>query len=256
MDAEISVPADWWRTFYDDNFAAARLRADGAVEAAADFLVGALSLRTGDCVFDQCCGTGRVGHALARRGMRVIGVDANPRYVAQARAIDAGTACDWFAGDAFTFVTPTRCRAAFNWFTSFGFSAHDADNLAMLRCAQESLAANGMFALETFHAPHLLENFRSAFTERFEADGRALEVERTSRIDAADGTITQVWRYRIDGAEASVQRSKLRLYAPRAVTVLLQAAGFTEVVWFGGIDGRPLTADCGRAVVVARKAPT
>ena len=253
MHASSPVPADWWRTFYDDRFTAARLPADSAVEAVADFLVDTLGVKRGDSVFDQCCGTGRIGHALARRGAHVVGVDVNPRYIAQACAAAVAAQHQWFTADAFTFVTPLPCAAAFNWFTSFGFSADDHDNLAMLRCAQASLAPQGMFALETFHTPYVLAHLRPSFAEQFAADGRVIEIERTSEVDHERGLITQAWRYVVDGVEAPVQRSQLRLYTPRDFTTLLLAAGLEVVAWCGGVDGRALSDACGRAIVVARK---
>ena len=254
MGSAIPVPAEWWRTFYDDAFAAARLPADAAMEAAADFLVATLGVHAGDRVFDQCCGNGRVGHALARRGVRVTGVDVNPRYIAQARAADPGAQNQWFADNAFTFVAPAPCAAAFNWFTSFGFSRRDADNVAMLRCAQASLVPGGTFALETFHAPHVLAHFRPVFAQQFIAEGRVFEIERTSCLELTLGLITQEWRYTIDGVQAPVQRSQLRLYRPAELDTLLQTAGFVVDAWWGNLDGRPLTADCGRAIVLAHKA--
>src|SRR5438552_16689581 len=45
------------------------------------FLVDALHLRPGHRVLDVGCGPGRHAHALARRGIEVVGVDISQRFV-------------------------------------------------------------------------------------------------------------------------------------------------------------------------------
>jgi SAM-dependent methyltransferase len=51
-----------------------------------EFLVGALDLRPGQRVLDVGCGPGRHAHALAARGMEVVGVDISQRFVDVAAA--------------------------------------------------------------------------------------------------------------------------------------------------------------------------
>src|SRR5689334_18972887 len=68
-------------------------------EQEADFLVDALGLTPGGRVLDVGCGPGRHAHALARRGMEVVGVDISAPFVALGRA--AGVAGATFVrGDA------------------------------------------------------------------------------------------------------------------------------------------------------------
>ncbi|MDQ3758112.1 MAG: class I SAM-dependent methyltransferase, partial [Actinomycetota bacterium] len=50
-------------------------------EQEADFLVDVLALTPGDRVLDVGCGPGRHAHALARRGMHVVGVDISEPFV-------------------------------------------------------------------------------------------------------------------------------------------------------------------------------
>ena len=50
------------------------------------FLAGVLGLEAGQRVLDVGCGPGRHAHALARRGIEVVGVDLSPRFVELARA--------------------------------------------------------------------------------------------------------------------------------------------------------------------------
>jgi len=53
-------------------------------------------------VLDAGCGTGRVGGELARRGIDVTGVDADPSMIATARR--SAPSCTWLIGDVATIV--------------------------------------------------------------------------------------------------------------------------------------------------------
>src|ERR671913_682751 len=55
-------------------------------EQEVDFLVDVLALAPGMRVLDVGCGPGRHAHALARRGMEVVGVDISQRFVDLATA--------------------------------------------------------------------------------------------------------------------------------------------------------------------------
>src|SRR5687767_1967643 len=114
----------WWSGFFDETYASIGLENRSPEDEAAlaptiDLILATLMVKPGDLVFDQCCGIGRLTIPVARRGVRVIGVDQAERYIEIAKSRAAGLDCELFAGDAFDFVAPRPCDAAFNWFTSF-----------------------------------------------------------------------------------------------------------------------------------------
>ena len=76
---------EWWTDLYDGRFEAVmrRARSDEEMRRIAGFLVEALHLTPGSVLFDQCCGTGRIGSLLAARGMRVVGVERNELDLAE-----------------------------------------------------------------------------------------------------------------------------------------------------------------------------
>ncbi|MFC7549528.1 class I SAM-dependent methyltransferase [Plantactinospora sp. GCM10030261] len=82
--------SDW----YIDRFR--RLAAEGADLAGEARLLDAM-VPPGARILDAGCGTGRVGAALAARGHRVVGVDADPALVEAARADYPGPR--WLVGD-------------------------------------------------------------------------------------------------------------------------------------------------------------
>lgn len=253
MTADADV--DWWTGFFDDDFAALALRDAQASDQAAEYLAGALNVRAGATVFDQCCGTGRLGNRLAERGARVFGVDASAEYIAaaEAGARQAGLDCRYAVGDAFTYLPPEPCDAAFNWYTSFGYLEDSVANASMLARAIEALKPGGRFVLETINVAHLLSRFEPRLSSRAPVPGGDLEVERLCELDLARGVMRQRWTYRrLDGSQRE-RRSTLRLYLPHELVALLGAAGFTDITLSGGLDGVPCTLATPRCVLAARR---
>src|SRR5690606_11140778 len=137
----------WCQQFFNDVFAAAHLvRQDaGAMAQTVRFLKQVLHLQSGMRVFDQCCGVGDVSLALAAAGVQITGVDLMESYIetARNRAKGDGLIADFYAGDAGAFVPSQPCDAAFNWWTSFGYSASDDENGKMLARAFDALKPGG-----------------------------------------------------------------------------------------------------------------
>jgi SAM-dependent methyltransferase len=67
------------------------------IHGEADLVEALLADSGGSSVLDAGCGTGRVGIELARRGMRVTGVDADGEMLAVARA--KAPDIDWYEAD-------------------------------------------------------------------------------------------------------------------------------------------------------------
>ena len=247
----------WWASFYDDTLADVVMATgeDAAAIATAEFLREKLHLRPGDQVFDQCCGIGRVSLPLARRGLRVVGVDVIPSYVARASAAAdaARLPCEVHAGDAFEFVPAQPCSAAYNWWTSFGYTESDDQNTRMLRRAWEALTPGGRFALDYYNVPRLLREFQGRVQLRYQTESGEFLVERAAEVHFLSGMIDQEWSYTgPDGAEHR-KRSRTKLYMPHELQALLLRSGFTEVQLYGGAGAEAFTPASPRCVLVARK---
>ena len=84
----------------------ARLAAAGeSVHGEADLVEALLRETGGTRVLDAGCGTGRVAIELAARGFAVVGVDADPAMLSEARAKAPG-----LPGSRPTWPRSTRCR--------------------------------------------------------------------------------------------------------------------------------------------------
>jgi SAM-dependent methyltransferase len=129
------LPEDWlsWRdqlgvSGYDERWAA-MARAGHNPHGEADFV---WRYRP-ESVLDAGCGTGRVAIELARRGVRVLGVDADADMIASARAKAPSLA--WAQADLAEFETMERFDVVLLAGNVIPYVAADRRAAAVLRCA-------------------------------------------------------------------------------------------------------------------------
>lgn len=245
----------WWETFYDENLADMLLEQTSPVEIerAADFLIQALGLSGGERALDQCCGSGRLTWEMGRRGFEMHGIDLIPGYIdrAQKRGPVGSNAPRFEVADAFKFRADSQFDAVFNWWTSFGYAEADETNTLMLRRAWETLRPGGRYALDFMNVPGLYRHFLPHVVTR---NGEVTLV-RESTLDLAANVIRKQWTYFLPHGQRVVHHSSVRLYDPAALRRLFEAAGFSEVAFFGDVDASPLTLNSPRCIVTAKKLP-
>jgi SAM-dependent methyltransferase len=183
------------------------------------FLVDALGLEPGMRVLDVGCGPGRHAHALARRGMAVLGVDISQRFVdlaaagappgatfrrADARALDFDREFD---------AALSLCQGAFG-LTGGPGAPLDGDG-AVLAGMARALRPGGQVAVSAFSAYFQLRFLEAQ--DRFDAEA-GVNHERTEVRDEAGVAVeVDLWT---------------TCYTPRELRLLAQAAGLEVAhVW-------------------------
>jgi SAM-dependent methyltransferase len=247
---------EWWTDFYGDLLADVLLETTSGDEIAQTlgFLQRELDVTAGRRVLDQCCGNGRLSHALAEEGVELIGIDIIPGYIDRAREGGGGGGrCEFEVADAFKFVADPPCDAVFNWWTSFGYALEDEKNLAMIERAFESLRPGGKFALDFMNVPGIYRHFLPhVITRAPHAEGE-ITLLRESEIDLQNAAIRKNWTYYQNGKLQAEHESVVRLYEPSKLSSLFSEAGFVNVTLFGGLDSSPVTIDSPRCIVTGTK---
>lgn len=247
----------WWTELYDDLLAEVLLVRDDPADTARTlaYLTTQLRLTPGCRVLDQCCGIGSLALPLAQAGYRVVGVDQAASYIERARAeaAGAGLTVELHAADAFEFVARPPCRAALNWWTSFGYATDDETNLQMLLRAIESLEPGGRLALDVMNVPGVLRTFAPTVTLRRQTAHGEVELVRESELDLARGVLRKLWRYTLPDGRRVEHESTVRLYLPHSLAELVRRAGFVDVVLHGELDASPLGLDSRRCIVTATR---
>jgi len=249
---------DWCKEFFDDFFAEHHLvRTDKKeLDNTISFLEEKLHLQPGCRIFDQCCGVGSLSIALASKSYKMTGVDLIPSYIARARrdALKTGASCLFESGDAHDYIAPEPCDAAINWWTSFGYTPNDSQNMKMLHCACASLKPGGWFALDYMNAPQKLKDFGSGTCARHETKKGNYTSIWESHLDRRNNMIVKKWRYRdTAGREFEKQGGGAKLYTKDDLEKMFISCGFGNIRFYGSITGETATDTSPRCIVVAER---
>jgi SAM-dependent methyltransferase len=214
-----------------------------------DFLVGALGLESGSRVLDVGCGPGRHAHALARRGMEVVGIDISEHFVALARAgAPPGARFDRADGRALTFdgefdAAISLCQGAFGLVGGGPgtemVSPLDPDG-AVLAGMARALRPGGRLAVSAFSAYFQVRYLED--TDAFDADRGVNHEHTTVRDNSGNEMAVELWT---------------SCFTPRELRLLARACGLeVDHVWSvtpGGYRSVPPTIDSPEFLLLARR---
>ncbi len=204
-----------WFEAVADHLGAAYLRYSftKGTEQEVGFLVGELGLAPGSRVLDVGCGPGRHAHALARRGIEVVGVDISARFVALAteRAPEGAT---FVRGDARTLAYEDEFDAAISLCQgAFGLVGPGPD-LNVLEGMAKAVRPGGRIAVSAFSA---------YFAVRYQTE---------AEFDAATAGVHEVTEVRNEAGEPRAVDLWTTCYTPRELELLAERAGLAvDAVW-------------------------
>lgn len=221
-------------------------------DAEVAFLERALGL-TGPCaLLDLCCGPGRHSVRLAQRH-RVTGVDISAYNLQQAaeRATEFGVDVAWREADMRETGLPESSQdAVINMFTAFGFF-DDEGNQRVLEEVARVLRQGGRFLIDLVNRDSLMRRHQPRmWSDRH--NGAVLLQEHA--FDSATGSQTTNWTVVKADGERITQSFTVRMYTLQELEVRMAQAGLKVEKAWGGLDGKDLTMDSHRLVVLARKA--
>jgi SAM-dependent methyltransferase len=183
-------------------------------EQEVQFLVAVLGLAPGDRVLDVGCGPGRHAHALARRGLEVVGVDISARFVDLA-ASGAPPGATFLLGDARRLPFEAEFDAAISLCQgAFGLLGGEEDHRVLEEMAR-AVRPGGTVAVSGFSAYFQVRFLEGG--ERFDADRGVLHEVATVRNDSGEERAFDLWTTG---------------FTPRELRLLARAAGLEPVhVW-------------------------
>lgn len=222
--------------------------ADDPGGAAAELAWRLLDLRPGMSVLDLACGHGDLANRLAARGCQVTGLDSSAVFLDRARAdaADAGISVEYVAGDMRQIPWTGRFDRVVNWSTAFGYF-DDTANRAVLEGIARALRPGGRLAMDLDNLTAFLASYRPSRVVAARG-GSDMLVDRY-RLDALTGRLEAERTVIRDGRTRQVNFVK-RLFGFPELRDWLLAAGFAAVSGYGR-DGRPLTSEHERMVIVA-----
>ena len=215
-----------------------------------DFLEKALEVKPGARLLDVPCGNGRHSIELARRGYRVTGIDLSDEFLAAARAeLDA----DWRKGDMRDLLSdgslePSTFDGAFCFGNSFGYLDHTGV-AAFLSALAGALKPGAKLAIETGMAAESI--LPTLVQKRWHRLGD-LMILSENRYDARHSRLDIDYTFVRDGTVETRPTSSY-VFTVAEIGRMLEAAGFGEIVFHGGIAGEPYALGTPRLVIVAQR---
>jgi SAM-dependent methyltransferase len=248
------VDSQWYVDFFDDDYLTiygSSLTAK-RTEREANQIVDLLGLPPGSSILDLACGHGRHAITLAAKGYRVTGQDMSQVFLEKARtdAAKAGVQVRWVHGDMRHIPFEDEFDAVINMFSAFGYLESEEEDLKVLRQIRNALKPNGLFLLEIIHQAWLVRNFESRGWHA-ETDGLIVLEERELNLLTGRNEVTVTLIDR-DGGRRERQHA-MRIYTAAELVRMVRRAGLSIEAAHGGLDGRDLTLESNRLVLLATK---
>ena len=227
-------------------------RDDAEAEGHAGVLRDLLGVRAGQRVLDVGCGAGRHARALARRGMRVTGVDLSAELLEEARERSPGTPGfpTYIRLDARELPFRSQFEGAVSMFTSFGYFDGRADDVRLMQGVARAVLPGARFVVDYLNEAAV----RASLDPVTEVAIGELDVRMERRIeeDRAGGPVVlkrvRAIHRATDAIEADYEE-RVRLYTPDDVDALLAEAGFEPASdRFGDFELTPYRPDAPRLV--------
>jgi SAM-dependent methyltransferase len=236
--------------FYGDNWASVYDERVGNQDPAQ--AVEFLAERAGaGPVLELAIGTGRIALPLARRGVRVEGLDASAAMVERLRSKPGGEGIPVVLGDMaqVPLTGPfTLVYLVFN--TLFGLLTQDRQ-AECFRGVARVLAPGGRFVIECF-VPDLtrFDRGQRVMARAVTEDAAAIEV---SRHDAVAQRVT-IQDITFDAAGVHLRPVAIRYAWPAELDLMAGQAGLTLAERYGGWERQPFLDSSGQHVSVYRRA--
>jgi len=255
----------WWEVYFDELYVR-MFEVILTPERTAEELSGVLSfldLAPGARVLDLACGQGRHSLPLARAGYRVTGIDRSAYMIGRAQGAAAapgegaqppGEPVDWVQGDMRCLPFGTRPSsgggfdACINLFTSFGYFEDEAEDERVVAEVARVLKRGGRFLIDVSNRDYYLLRMWPASWRHY---GRAIILEQTA-FEPETCRFYNTFTWVEDDRRESLVHA-VRYYTAPELKGMIRRAGLAVTGVYGDFDGRPLTLDSKRIIVLATK---
>jgi len=217
------------------------------------FVASVLDLKPGASVLDLCCGQGRHSVQLAKRGLKVTGLDLNPDYVelAQKAARAHKVEIETIAADMREIPFEKKFDAIVNMYSSFGYLESETEDLKVLESAAKALKSGGRLLLDMLNREWAIDNYIQNDWHTG-ADG-TLYVERRDLDLAASRMHVHFIVVDQSGGRRESIGHNIRLYTLTEMTRLLERVGLHVSAVFGGFESEAYAIGTRRMIIIAKK---
>ncbi|MFC1742745.1 class I SAM-dependent methyltransferase [Candidatus Riflebacteria bacterium] len=205
----------------------------------------------GRSVLDLCCGPGRIAIALAKRNLKVTGVDRSTFLLEKAkkRSKEEKLEVNWVLEDMRNFIQPDSFDLVLNIFTSFGFFEKEVDEIRVLKNVFQSLKKGGAFFIDLMGKEILAGKFQATTSEKL--PDSSIIIQRHEVL--SDWTrIRNEWLLN-KGTTLKTFKFEHTIYSGQELKELLFKAGFQKIKLYGDFDGTPYGLNATRLIAVCHR---
>ena len=240
----------WW----DDFFPAFRpffgLVSQRETNAQVRYIMKKLNLRPGKKFLDCACGIGRISLPLAKKGVRVTGVDITQSYLDELskKAKRRGLKINVARADMRRINYDSEFDAVANLWGSFGYFEKESDNLLVLKKMYRALKPGGKFMLHVINRDWIIVNYTTRGW--YEIAGKKSLEER--HFDYRTSINYGTW-YFIKNDKEQIFDVQMRLYSFHELIAMFESAGFTDIEGYGSIKDEPISRDKQMIFIIGTK---
>jgi len=150
---------DWYKNWFGSPFYKILYQNRDELEARefVENLLAYLQPPPGCAMLDIACGEGRFARQLAEHGFDVTGIDISHESIEVAKAFETDNLQFFMQDMRFPFYI-NYFDYAFNFFTSFGYFAHDRDHALAAKSFAAGLKKNGLLVIDYLNYENVLGN--------------------------------------------------------------------------------------------------
>jgi SAM-dependent methyltransferase len=244
MDENTLTREEFWTEFKDVLFSEERLE---DAEQEINDIIDLVEPENGSAL-DIPCGIGRHSLELNRQGFEVTGVDATGEYIQDAREKDDSNEIEFIQEDMKEFRRENSFDLIVNGWNSFGYFDTREKDRQMMENLHTSLKNGGVLVMDLWSKELTAMNDR----ERQWTENNG--IYNMEKIEVKDNwnKVETTW-IKVEDGETVEYTWEQRLYSARELQILMEAAGFSSIDFYGNLQGDEYGEDAERLIVVAEK---
>ncbi len=243
-----------WFDFFASGFygEAWDFRKNFQTEEEIEGVLNLLQPKPGSHFLDWCGGEGRHSLILAQKGFEVTLLDWAPNHIEEAKrkSKEAGVKINFICTDFRETPSSIQADYAINMFTAgIGYFEEEDDSKA-LKSLHAALKKDALFLLDTLNLFWLVRHYqkRAGYMSPDRRE-RIIEEREFDLWTNRNKSRTLYWNRGREEEKTFNQH----IYSPAELIKLLKSSGFEPLELYGEFDGRPLSFDTERMIVVSRR---
>jgi SAM-dependent methyltransferase len=199
---------------------------------------------------DCPCGLGRISIPLAKKGIRVTGVDIIGEYLDEVsiKSEKRKLPITLVESDMRRIDFESEFHAAANMLTSFGYFNRESDNLLVIKKLYKALKPGGKALIHVINRDWLIKHF----TPNDWQDVSGIRVFQSREIDYKSSIMISQWRFLKEGREREFD-IQLRIYSYHELFSMMTSVGFKNIEGYGSSDCDPIGSKSRMMFIIGEK---